>query len=58
MKKESQIIKMVTMELVPNEEVPEYLCLWDGIEEEDKNHLTGYNLDRICRHGLVYMEED
>ena len=49
---------MVTMETVPDEELPEYICLWDGDEEEDRNNLTGYFLYKVCGNGLVYMEED
>jgi len=46
------------MEALPDEELPEYLCLWDGDEEEDRSNLTGYFLYRVCGNGLIYMEED
>ena len=58
MKKDNPILKMVTMEAVPDEELPEYICLWDGDEEEDRNNLTGYFLYKVCGNGLVYMEEE
>lgn len=46
------------MDVLPNEDVPDYLCLWDGAEEEDKDNLIGYYLYRVSKHGLIYKEED
>ena len=46
------------METTPDEEVADYLCLWEGEEEEDKDNLIGYYLYKVCRHGLIYKEED
>jgi hypothetical protein len=58
MRKNDPLLRMVTMEALPDEELPEYLCLWDGDEEEDRSNLTGYFLYRVCGNGLIYMEED
>lgn len=56
--KRNETYRIVVMEVLPNEEVPEYLCLWDGGDEEDANSLTGYFLHRVSKHGLIYKEEN
>lgn len=46
------------MDVLPDEEVADYLCLWDGAEEENKDNLIGYYLYKVSKHGLIYKEED
>jgi hypothetical protein len=54
----SNVHKIVMMDVLPDEEVADYLCLWDGAEEEDKDNLIGYYLYKVSKHGLIYKEED
>lgn len=51
-------MKLVVMETVPDEEVPEFINLWDGPRTESKDSLIGYYLYKVSDHGLIYKEEE
>jgi hypothetical protein len=56
------------METVPDEEIPEYINLWDGPDlgsaasQEGPSprgaDLIGYYLYKVSDHGLIYKEEE
>lgn len=49
------------METVPDEEIPEYINLWDGPDLGSagaKDNLIGYYLYKVSDHGLIYKEEE